>query len=117
MLYGPCVSPSGVPSGVRPQVASVCGPKWLCPSGCAQVAVSPPQVAVPVPKWPPSLVSQQETHAWERSGQGAKSGWLSPIEIDEANDPIGADLCGKSIKGSWNLILAHGTKTTAFATS
>ena len=28
-----------------------------------------------------SLVSQQETHAWERSGQGAKSGWLSPIEI------------------------------------
>ena len=25
--------------------------------------------------------------AWERSGQGAKSGWLSPIEIDEASDP------------------------------
>ena len=45
-----------------------------------------------------SLVSQQETHAWERSGQGAKSGWLSPIEIDEASDPIGADLSEVSIQ-------------------
>ena len=38
------------------------------------------------------LVTLQQTHAWERSGQGAKSGWLSPIEIDEASDPIGADM-------------------------
>ena len=38
------------------------------------------------------LVTLQPTHAWERSGQGAKSGWLSPIEIDEASDPIGADM-------------------------
>ena len=36
--------------------------------------------------------------AWERSGQGAKSGWLSPIEIDEASDPIGADLSEVSIQ-------------------
>ena len=39
-----------------------------------------------------SLVTLQQTHEWERSGQGAKSGWLSPIEIDEASDPIGADM-------------------------
>ena len=38
------------------------------------------------------MVAQQESHVWERSGQGAKSGWLSPIEIDETSDPIGADL-------------------------
>ena len=38
------------------------------------------------------MVSQQDSHAWERLGQGAKSGWLSPIEIDEASDPIGVDL-------------------------
>ena len=38
------------------------------------------------------LVTLQPTHAWERSGQGAKSGWLSPIEIDETSDAIGADL-------------------------
>ena len=38
------------------------------------------------------MFAQQESHVWERSGQGAKSGWLSPIEIDETSDPIGADL-------------------------
>ena len=38
------------------------------------------------------LVTLQQTHAWERLGQGAKSGWLSPIEIDETSDAIGADL-------------------------
>ena len=35
---------------------------------------------------------KQWIRAWERSGQGTKSGWLSPIEIAEANDPIGADM-------------------------
>lgn len=32
-----------------------------------------------------------DTHAWERDGNGPRSRWLSPIEIDEANDPIGPD--------------------------
>lgn len=31
------------------------------------------------------------THAWERSRRRKRSGWMSPIEIQEANDPIGAD--------------------------
>ena len=34
----------------------------------------------------------QQVHAFERSSQGQQSGWMSPIEIDEAGDPIGADL-------------------------
>ncbi len=29
------------------------------------------------------------THDWERSRQRRKSGWLSPIEIDEKRDPVG----------------------------
>jgi REP element-mobilizing transposase RayT len=32
------------------------------------------------------------THDWERSRRRRKSGWLSPIEIDEKNDPVGADV-------------------------
>jgi len=33
------------------------------------------------------------THEWERSRRRDRSGWLSPIEIDERRDPIGADPC------------------------
>ena len=33
-----------------------------------------------------------QLHDWERAGRGLQSGWMSPIEIDEAKDPIGADL-------------------------
>ncbi len=33
-----------------------------------------------------------ETHAWERSRRRSKSGWLSPLEINERMDPVGADL-------------------------
>ena len=34
-----------------------------------------------------------DLHAWERLDNVANeySGWLSPIEIDEMNDPLGAD--------------------------
>ena len=32
------------------------------------------------------------THDWERSRRREKSGWLSPVEIDEKNDPVGPDL-------------------------
>lgn len=35
--------------------------------------------------------SSSETHDWERSRRRAKSGWLSPIEIDEQTDPVGTD--------------------------
>ena len=34
--------------------------------------------------------SQHSIHDWERL-DNPHCGWLSPIEIDEANDPIGAD--------------------------
>ena len=34
-----------------------------------------------------TMVSQQETHAWERSGQGAKSGWLSPCLLYTSPSP------------------------------
>jgi hypothetical protein len=30
-------------------------------------------------------------HQWERSGGGKRSGWMSPIEIDERADPIGSE--------------------------
>ena len=38
--------------------------------------------------------SQLSSHDWERLGcqSNANCGWLSPVEIDEACDPIGADL-------------------------
>lgn len=31
------------------------------------------------------------THAWERSRRRSRSGWLSPIEVDESSDPTGPD--------------------------
>jgi REP element-mobilizing transposase RayT len=33
------------------------------------------------------------THTWERSDRRQRSGWLSPIEIKEGSDPLGADAC------------------------
>jgi REP element-mobilizing transposase RayT len=36
--------------------------------------------------------SRMSDHDWERSRPGKRSGWLSPIEIDEAADPTGADV-------------------------
>ena len=35
-------------------------------------------------------IDPAEIHAWERGGKGP-SGFLSPVEIDELNDPIGPD--------------------------
>jgi hypothetical protein len=35
--------------------------------------------------------TQESDHQWERSGGGKRSGWMSPIEIDERADPIGHD--------------------------
>ncbi|MCP4302362.1 MAG: hypothetical protein GY783_17390, partial [Gammaproteobacteria bacterium] len=35
--------------------------------------------------------SSPKTHDWERSRRRAKSGWLSPLEIDEQADPVGPD--------------------------
>ena len=32
-----------------------------------------------------------DTHRWERSTRRRRSGWLSPLEIREASDPIGTD--------------------------
>lgn len=33
----------------------------------------------------------RKTHAWERNRRRCKSGWMSPIEIDEQSDSIGTD--------------------------
>ncbi|MDB2686862.1 hypothetical protein N9Y42_06590, partial [Mariniblastus sp.] len=38
----------------------------------------------------------------ERSGLGSKSGWLSPIKIDEPSDPIGSDLSEVQSTGKHN---------------
>lgn len=35
--------------------------------------------------------SLTNTHAWERSRRRKRSGWMSPIEIDERRDAVGAD--------------------------
>ena len=42
----------------------------------------------------------QDTHAWERSNRRTKSGWLSPIEIRESRDPVGADACTSGKRAS-----------------
>lgn len=34
---------------------------------------------------------QLRTHAWERSRRRRKSGWMSPLEINEKTDPVGAN--------------------------
>ena len=60
---------------------------------------------------PVRSLAREQTRAWERSGRGTKSGWMSPIEIDEAGDPIGPDRLLKedarraSSKGFLNLSL------------
>ncbi len=47
--------------------------------------------------------SRERTSRWERSRGREQSGWLSPLEIKETSDPIGADAssCGRraSLKG------------------
>ena len=36
--------------------------------------------------------TRMSTHDWERSRRRKKSGWLSPVEIDERSDRVGADV-------------------------
>lgn len=51
-----------------------------------------------------------QTHDWERSRRRAKSGWLSPLEINERTDPTGPDLSPvarrASLKGFLSMSLA-----------
>lgn len=53
---------------------------------------------------------QQATHDWERSQRRRKSGWMSPLEIDEKSDPTGpnASPCGRraSLKGFLSMSLS-----------
>ena len=50
------------------------------------------------------------THAWERSRRRRKSGWMSPLEINEKSDPTGPDAsaCGRraSLKGFLSMSLS-----------
>ena len=41
---------------------------------------------------PARRTPRMSTHDWERSRGRRKSGWLSPIEIDERSDALGADI-------------------------
>ena len=41
-----------------------------------------------------SSVAGSPTHRWERSRRRQRSGWMSPLEIDEKADPLGADASG-----------------------
>jgi hypothetical protein len=49
------------------------------------------------------------THAWERSRRRRRSGWMSPLEINERSDAAGADVspCGRraSLKGFLSMSL------------
>ena len=36
---------------------------------------------------------------WERRGQGLRSGWMSPLEINEQSDPVGADASANGTPG------------------
>jgi len=36
--------------------------------------------------------SRLSTHQWERSRRRLRSGWMSPIEIDERHDPVGPNV-------------------------
>jgi len=51
------------------------------------------------------------THDWERSGRRGKSGWLSPLEINERKDPVGPDVSPlprrASLKGFLSMSLAQ----------
>ncbi len=37
---------------------------------------------------------------WERRGQGLRSGWMSPLEINEQSDPVGADASANGRRAS-----------------
>ena len=60
---------------------------------------------------PVMSLDREQMHAWERSGRGTKSGWMSPVEIDELGDPTGPDrllaedACRASSKGFLSLSL------------
>ena len=55
--------------------------------------------------------SRASTHSWERSRRRRRSGWMSPIEINEQDDPIGPclDESGRraSVKGFLGVSMAR----------
>ena len=44
--------------------------------------------------------SSNVTHKWERGQRRERSGWLSPVEINEASDPVGSDTCPSGRRAS-----------------
>ncbi|TWU39094.1 hypothetical protein Q31b_41760 [Novipirellula aureliae] len=54
--------------------------------------------------------SRPSTHEWERSRRRRKSGWMSPIEIDEKNDPVGpcVDAFGRRASSKGFLAVSMG---------
>ena len=67
------------------------------------------QKAKPVKHDTVPISQARNSKRWERSRRRVHCGWLSPLEIDESNDPIGADVsdCGRraSLKGFLSLSL------------
>ena len=45
-------------------------------------------------------------HQWERNHRRVKSGWMSPIEIDETRDPVGPDPSRDERRASWKGFLS-----------
>ena len=57
-----------------------------------------------------AISDHQLAHDWEREGTGQRCGWMSPIEIREAHDPLGPDLSSDrraSDKGFLNVSLGQ----------
>ena len=57
-----------------------------------------------------AIDNRELAHDWEREGTGQRCGWMSPIEISEARDPIGSDLSSgrrASDKGFLNVSLGQ----------
>ena len=50
--------------------------------------------------------SRVSDHDWERSRRRTRSGWLSPIEIDESRDPTGPDASRDGRRASWKGFLS-----------
>ena len=50
--------------------------------------------------------SRVSDHQWERSRRCSRSGWMSPLEINEADDPVGPDASGDHRRASYKGFLS-----------
>jgi len=50
-------------------------------------------------------------HQWERNRRRIRSGWMSPIEINETKDPVGPDPSSDGRRASWKGFLSVSLRT------